>query len=168
MIDLKLEINSSLEIPYPLIDIRLGSTNFLLLFLGVDDNQSEYSIKRGGVMGKFGIKFRESGLKADFPVDATVGNIFAFYSDFKNVYESLCGTATLRDYSQERTLISVSFEKSGRCKIVASVKNMFTNANGTLNFELCCDQSYLHNTLKKFAVLFDELSDIQGYYDFPY
>lgn len=95
------KIESELELPYDLIDINTGSEHFILRFTEFDDNQTDYSIKAGGVTGKFGIVYQGKGIDCNLGCDITAGKVYEFYISLDNAWDIMSGrnsVAVLKNY----------------------------------------------------------------------
>lgn len=163
-----IDINSSLALPFKLIDIREPQRHFTFQFLKFDGNQTDFSVKMGGVTGRFGIEYACEGLQCGFPCDITVGNVYEFYQSLQTCYDQINGIAILEDYSRERTKLTVEFDHNGHCKINASFYNGADCYQSGLCFRLSTDQTCIPPILAAFRQLFKELSNIQGSDEFLY
>jgi len=166
-----IEIESNLELPYNLIDIRDGEKQFIFSFKCFDDNQTEYSIQAGGVTGKFEVTYKCSGIDSKFECDITIGNLYYFYIELENVYECLPGiepVAVLKNYGEtlNRTNMTFTFDKLGHCKVDCCFKNASDRYNSGIFFELQIDMSYIYDILNSLEKFFDELKQIQGHSKF--
>lgn len=122
-------IDSNLELPYKLIDVHEGTEHFSLFFKEFDSDQSDYSIEKGGVTGKFEIYYSCFGIKGQFECDMIIGNLFAFYTQLENAHECLPGNehiAVLEDYgSDKHALMKFDFDKNNR----VAISGKFLNSN---------------------------------------
>lgn len=163
-----LEINSSLALPFPLIDIREPQRHFTFQFLEFDGNQSDFSVKMGGVTGRFGIEYACEGLNCSFPCDITIGNVYEFYQALRTCYDQINGIAVLEDYSRERTKLTIEFDRHGHCEINAAFHNGADHYQSSVGFHLVNDQTCIPPILAAFQKFFAELSNIQGSDEFLY
>lgn len=120
------KIESAIELPYNVIDIDTGNEHFILQFDSFDDNQSDYSIKMGGVTGKFSINYHSNGINCNFKCDITIGNVYVFYLELDTAYDILSGrnaTAVLENYDEtlNHTNLIFNFDKCGYCNICNAV-----------------------------------------------
>ena len=110
-------VESTLELPYKLIDINTGSEHFVFQFNEFDDNQTDYSIRQGGLTGKFSIAYQSNDIECNFGCDITIGNVYEFYLALDDAYDIKFGkntVAVLKDYGgQNRTNLTFSFNKRG-------------------------------------------------------
>ena len=165
------EIKSDLELPYTLIYIKEGSTQFGLYFKSFDEKQSEHSINVGGVTGTFEIAYSCLGMDCRFECDITMGNLYSFYLQLENVYECLPGVvpiATLENYgSLERTNLTFKFDKKGHVQVSGRFMNKDAHYGSGILFDVSMDAfynvTYIINSLKRF---FEELKRIQGHSKF--
>lgn len=155
-----------MDFPYCAIDISPESGKFKIFTTAIDKGTPE-SLKRGGVTADFNVKIFTDGIHADFKCGISIGNLYSFYTELQECYHSLKGTATLKDYSGKRTNVSVDFNPTGYCVVHGFVQNGSYSEN-RISFSMECDQTYICSTVKKLAMLFDELATIQGFYEFPY
>ena len=166
----KSKIESTLGLPFELIEIDKSGERFVFAFKCFDDDQSDYSIKKGGVTGKFEISYRGHGIDSGFLCDLTVGNVHQFYLDLDNAYNIQLGKhtkVTLQDYSKERSLLSFSFDKLGHCFVSGCFKNKdYGCRNGICFEEIEIDQTEIPRMLSAMKKLFNELERIQGHSDF--
>ena len=119
-----IEIKTDLKVPYKLIHIHqnLGdkflSSTFEFRIRCIDENQTEESVKYGGITASFDVILDSPSIKANIISSVTVGNVYKFYQELKQAYEKLEGSAELKEYGSEpRTNIKITFEKNGRCSI---------------------------------------------------
>lgn len=165
------EIKSNLELPYRLIYIKEGSTEFGLYFKSFDEHQSEYSINAGGVTGTFEVAYSCLGMDCRFECDITMGNLYSFYLQLENVYECLprvVPIATLENYgSLERTNLTFKLDKKGHVQVNGRFMNKDANYSSGIQFDVSMDAfyniTYIINALKRF---FEELKRIQGHSNF--
>ena len=154
-----------------LISIKEGDEQFALYFKSFDEQQSEHSIKTGGVTGVFEISYSCPGMDCRFECDITMGNLYSFYLQLDNVYECLPGIvpiATLDNYgSSEHTNLTFEFDKKGHVRVTGRFMNKDTHYNSGILFDITMDTFYnitnMINTLRSF---FDELKRIQGHSNF--
>ena len=167
----EVDIKSNLELPYTLICIKEGSTQFDLYFKAFDEHQNEYTINAGGVTGTFEIAYSCLGMDCRFECDITMGNLYSFYLQLENVYECLPGIvpiATLENYgSLERSNLTFTFDKKGHVQVNGRFMNKDTQYSSGILFDVTMDAfyniTYIINTLKSF---FEELKRIQGHSNF--
>lgn len=157
-----IKITTGLELPYKIIGLNYNSESFCFYFAGFDEGQSDYSVRTGGVTGKFGIELREKDLNTNFICDLTVENVFYFYRDLQKCCETLSGEAVLSDYSAKRTNIAFVFDKFGHCNINGFARNIYSGFNIALRFKIRSDQSFIPAVLDRLSILFDEIARIQG------
>lgn len=161
-------IESSLKLPMKLIDIEKDAEHFIFEFLEFDKNQSDYSIKMGGITGKFGIRYSDYGINCEFPCDITVGNVFEFYENLKQGYGQLDGTAALRDYTGDRFKMTIAFHKHGHCVMNGTFKNKNNLYKSGITILMYCDQTYIGPSITSLEQLFTEFAKIQGNTQFLY
>ncbi len=161
------KIESCLELPFKLIEIDKGGEQFVFAFKCFDDDQSDYSIEMGGVTGKFEIAYRGLGVNGGFLCDLTVGNVYQFYLDLENAYNIQLGKdikVTMHDYSEDRTMLTFSFDKTGHCDVGGFFKNDENGCrNGICFDEIEIDQTEIPPMLSAMKKLFNELERIQGH-----
>ena len=157
-----IEIKTELELPYKIIDLKYNSGTFCFYFSGFDEGQTDYSVKMGGITGKFGIELHEKDFDTNFICDTTVENVFYFYRDFKKCYETLSSEAVLSDYSNKHTNIAFAFDKFGHCNINGFARNIYSGLNIALQFKIKTDQSFIPAVLDRISVMFDEFARLQG------
>lgn len=157
-----IKVTTKLELPYKIIDLKYNSGNFCFYFAGLDEGQTDYSIKMGGVTGKFGIELSEKDLDTNFICDISVENVFYFYRDLQKCYKTLSGEAVLGDYSNKRTNIIFIFDKLGHCNINGFARNIYSGFNIMLQFKIRCDQSFISDILDRMSVMFNEFARLQG------
>ena len=58
------DIETTLELPYTLIDIGEDEERFVFAFRRFDENQTDYSIQAGGLTGKFEVMYRCKGMES--------------------------------------------------------------------------------------------------------
>ena len=166
----KIEIDSILELPYKLIDIGDSDEQFVLAFKCFEENQTDYSIQTGGATGNFEITYKCSGIDSQFEIDITIGNLYYFYNELKNIYECLLGidsVAVLKNYGTlNRTDMTFKFDKLGHIIVSGSFKNKSNNYKCGVAFDMQIDTSYIYDILHSLKYFFDELKRIQGHSKF--
>lgn len=166
----KIEIESTLELPYKLIDIKDGSGQLIFAFKCFDDNQTDYSIQEGGVTGKFVVSYKCCGIDSLFECDITIGNLHDFYIKLKNVYECLPGIeplAVLKNYGTlNRTDMTFRFDKLGHCFVSGYFKNESNDYKSGIIFDIQIELSDIYDILHSLERFFDELKRIQGHSNF--
>ena len=167
-----MNINSTLELPYKLIDIGDRNERFIFAFKCFDENQTEYSIQAGGVTGKFEITYKCSGIESNFECDLTIGNLYYFYIELDTAYDiKFCkdSVAILKDCSEtlNRTKLMFRFDKLGHCFVEGCFKNKGNNYRSSISFEdIEIDQTFIPDILISLEKFFDELKRIQGHSKF--
>ena len=135
-----MKIESTLELPYKLIDVRNDNEQLIFSFLSFDDGQTDYSIQKGGVTGKFGVSYKCSGIESCFECDITIGNLYYFYIELENVYERLPGikpVAVLENYGElKRTEMTISCDKTGRWSVSGCFRNKGTGYREMIKYLL--------------------------------
>lgn len=167
----EVEIKSNLELPYTLICIKEGSTQFGLYFKSFDEHQNEYTINAGGVTGTFEIAYSCLGMDCRFECDITMGNLYSFYLQLENVYECLPGIvpiATLENYgSLERSNLTFTFDKKGHVQVNGRFMNKDTQYCSGILFDVSMDAFYnITNMINALKYFFEELKRIQGHSNF--
>lgn len=168
-----IEIKMDLKLPYKLIHIHqnLGdkflSSIFEFRMRCIDENQTQESVKYGGITASFDVILDSPSIKANIISKVTVGNVYKFYQELKQAYEKLEGSAELKEYGSEpRTNIKIAFERSGKCSINGYIKDadymVDLKAYRGIDINIVCDQSYFNDVLRNFEILFEELNKIQG------
>lgn len=156
-----------IELPYKLIDINTGGEHFVLQFNSLDDNQTEQSIKTGGLTGKFGIIYQAGGIDCNFECDITVGNVYEFYVSLDDAWDILFGknaVAVLKNYGTlDRTNLTVSFDKRGHCLVDGFFKNKNNQYKSGISFSFEIDQTYITDILNSMKTFFTELIRVQGH-----
>jgi len=154
-----------LEFPYTLIDFE-KKEGFTLLVASIDVPTDGIAKPYGIARADFKAAFDVPGISANIHCDFTVGNLFSFYTQLQKCYNEVDGMAILEDYSCKRTMLSIGFKAyTGH----VAIDGKFTIPDGMVNligFGFETDQTYIMpivNNLKRF---FDELAEIQGFYDF--
>ena len=167
------KIESKMELPYNVIDIDTGNEHFILQFDSFDDNQSDYSIKMGGVTGKFSIQYHSNDINCQFECDITIGNVYAFYIALDTAYDILFGrnaTAVLENYGKrlkhKHTSLIFNFDKRGHCNVKGFFKNASNHYTNGINFSFELDQIYITDILTSMEIFFRELKRIQGHSNF--
>lgn len=164
------KIESTLELPYNLIDIDAANEHFIFRFNTFDDNQTDYDIKMGGVTGNFGIVYKCSGTECSFGCDVTVGNVFDFYKSLDNAYDIMFGknsSAFLTNYgSLDRTNLTIKFDNKGHCFADGNFKNADNQYKSGIFFSFEFDRVYVQYILSSMDKFFTELIRIQGHNKF--
>ena len=164
------EINSTLELPYKLIDIGDSAEQFTLCFKSFDQARSAHSIQTSGVSGVFEVEYKCSGIDCRFECDMTVGNLFYFYTELENVYECLPGiepVAFLNNYGADmHTDMSLRFDKKGHFNVIGHFKNKQNNYKSSIAFDIQADTAFVYDILGSLKAFFDELKRIQGHGNF--
>ena len=165
------KIESTIELPYNVIDIDTGDEHFILQFDSFDDNQSDYSIKMGGVTGNFSINYYSNSVNCNFKCDITVGNVYLFYVELDNAYDILSGrnaVAVLKNYgSLNHSNLMFTFDKRGHCNVDGEFKNKSNQYKNGINFSFELDQTgNITPILNSMEVFFQELRRIQGHSNF--
>lgn len=163
-------IESTIKLPYNVIDLDTGNEHFILQFYSFDD-QSDHSIKIGGVTGKFSIKYQSKGINCNFRCDTTVGNVYVFYMALDNAYDILSGknaVAILKNYGEtlKSTELVFTFDKFGHCIVDGNFKNKDNQYKNGINFSFELDQIYITDILNSMEIFFQELRRIQGHGNF--
>lgn len=166
------KIESAIELPYNLIDINTGSEHFIFQFNAFDDNQTDYSIKRGGITGKFNIIYQSKGINCNFECDITVGKVYEFYISLDNAYDIMScknSVALLKNYGNtlNRTNLTISFDNKGHCFANGCFKNKDNNYKSGVIFSFEIDYyTYITDILNSMEIFFQELRRIQGHSNF--
>ena len=149
-----------------MIDIEEADENFIFQFNEFDDKQTDYSIRTGGVTGKFGIVYSGKGMECSFDCDITVGNVYDFYISLENAYEYIKGgRAMLSNYgSLNRTNLSVAFDGKGHCEVTGKFLNKDNFYKSGISFSFSLDQTHISDILLKMDTFFKELYRIQGHH----
>jgi len=163
-------IDSKIEIPYKIIDISENTEQFILSFKSFDSNQTDYSINLGGVTGEFEIIYNCNGIKSQFEIDVTIGNMYTFYVQLEKAYECLCeanNVAILENYgSLDRANMSFEFDKKGHIIVKSKFMNKNTLYKSGISFEMQIETWDVHNILICLHHFFEELKRIQGHSKF--
>ena len=157
-------INTVLELPYTIIDINSASDeHFVFRFLGFDEGQTEYSVRQGGLTGKFGAEYTGSGMNCSFPCDITIGNVHDFLLSLENRYDCLItGDVCLQDYgTQDRTQVSFSFERKDCCTVSGRILNSQCMYRSGIVFSLDIDYSCIPGIIAAGDAFFAELYRLQ-------
>ena len=155
-----------MEFPYTLIDFEKHGESFSLFAEGIDEGTAATKAY-GIVRADFSISLDVDGINASFNCDFTLGNLFDFYKQLRDCYEKVSSEAVLEDYGQKNTMLRIDFlDRSGH----VCIKGTFTKfaTQNFIGFTFTTDQTYIKamvNSLKRF---FDELAEIQGFYDFQF
>ena len=164
------KIESAMELPYRLIDIRTGSEHFVFQFHAFDDQQSDVSIKMGGVTGKFSVIYQSEGIDSRFGCDITVGNVYEFYQSLNQAYDRISdndASAVLKNYGDlHRTYLTVQFDRKGHCFVDGCFKNEATQYRSGILVAFEVDQTYIPKILDSMEAFFGELKRIQGHSKF--
>jgi len=154
-----------MEFPYTLIDFE-KEEGFILFVDSIDIPTTDIAKQYGISRVDFRVIFDVPGVNANIHCDFTVGNLFTFYNQLIKCYNEVNGVATLEDYSCERTVLSIDFTaRTGHVAIDGKIGIPGGMVN-LIGFGFETDQTYIKpiiDTLKRF---FDELAEIQGFYDF--
>ena len=158
-------IETKLSLPYVLIDISEWDEHFIFQFNEFDDKQTDYSIRTGGVTGKFGIIYSGKGMECSFDCDITIGNVHDFYFALENAYEYIKGgRAVLSNYgSLNRTNLSVAFDGKGHCEVTGKFLNENNFYKRGISFSFSLDQTHISDILLKMDTFFKEMYRIQGH-----
>ena len=159
-------IESKLELPYVRIDIFERDEHFIFQFNEFDDKQTDYSIRTGGVTGKFGIIYSGKGMECSFDCDITIGNVHDFAVSLENAYDNLNGRkAILENYgSLNRTNLCVAFDNKGHCEITGKFLNEDNFYKSGISFSFfSLDQTHISDIIGKMDIFFRELYRIQGH-----
>lgn len=165
------EIKSELSLPYDIIEINKGNWHegnvieFKIRLYEIPQNQTEESIKYGGIDANFDMVLNTGNIKANIFIDTTVGNMYKFYKELSTSFEKLDGKAVLKNYGNSRCNLVVKFSKNGHCNVSGFVNDESLNG---VNVDIDIDQSYCYQWLKNFKMVFDELERIQGDGKFVY
>ncbi len=167
----EIEIESTLELPYKLIDIQDDNEQFILYFKSFDKNQTDYSIKTKGITGKFEIKYECCGIDSQFEIDITIGNLYYFYIELENSYECLPGSepiAVLNNYGEtlNQTNMTFRFDKLGHFIVSGYFKNKNNMYKSGIIFDIEVDTVFIYDILRSLKRFFDELRRIQGHSNF--
>lgn len=164
------KIESMIELPYDLIDVDTGNEHFIFRFNAFDDNQTDYSIERGGVTGKFGVVYKCNGIDCSFECDITVGNVFDFYKSLDSAYDIMSGrnsSAFLTNYgSLDRTKLTINFDNRGHCFADGYFKNAGNQYKSGIFFAFEIDSIYVQDMVCSMDKFFTELIRIQGHNNF--
>ena len=154
-----------MEFPYALIDFE-EKEGFTLLVASIDVPTDGIAKQYGVNRADFRAIFDVPGISANVHCDFTVGNLFKFYTQLIKCYNEVDGVAILEDYSSKRTMLSIDF--NGGTGHVA-IDGKFATLGGMVNmigFGFETDQTYIKPIVNKLKRFFDELAEIQGFYDF--
>lgn len=157
------KIESRIELPYDLIDLKTGNEHFVLQFSGFDENQTDYSINMGGVTGKFNVIYQCRGMDCNFRCEITVGNVYEFYISLDSACNAMSGKASLNYYSPDRSSLTFTLDKKGHCLVEGSFKNKDNFCKSGVTFSFETDQTYITGILKSMEIFFRELKRIQGH-----
>ena len=159
------KIESTIELPYQLIEMNNGSEQFILQFNAFDNLTEDY-IKWNGVTGKFSVIYRSPGMKCHFGCDVTVGNVYDFYIALDTAYDLLGNgaVAVLKNYGDvlNRTNLTIQFNHKGHCSVEGYFKNKGTQYRSGISFSFELDQTYITEILISMEKFFEELGRIQG------
>lgn len=155
-----------MELPYPLIDLRMGDEHFVFQCTALG-NQTAREIEAGGVSCEFGIQYQCSGMGCAFRCDITVGNVYEFYLSLDTAYDILFGrnaSAVLKNYGDilNRTKLTVTFDKRGHCRMKGHFQNADNHYQSGINISFEIDQSYISDMVCAMTRFFEELASIQG------
>lgn len=150
------KIKLRLELPYDVMTISDREKYFSIRFLQLDDSDV-LSAKRYGITGTFGIVFKSPHFNCDFPITASIGNVYRFYNSLAKAYDTLDGKAALDDYS--RPLMTVQFARTGHCEIDAAFVEYGSDTQ--LRFTLSSDQTYIKHAITNMEILFRALKGVQ-------
>lgn len=164
-------IRSAIELPYPLIEISTIDEHFVFQFDRFDDDQTDFSIKAGGVTGSYSVIYQCRGIESHFECDITTGNVYDFYVSLRDAYNAVSAqdaVAVLKDYGNtaSRTGLTVRFDRKGHCRFEGSFRNKYTQFKSGIELTFEADQSYIPDILRSLEVFFDELRTIQGHGSF--
>lgn len=163
------KIETTLGLPFSLIDLRYDTERFQFQFLRFHDGQTEDSIRMGGITGEFGIIYEGAGMHCAFHCDITVGNVYDFYQALNDAYQALDGrSAILKNYGDllNRTRLAVRFDRRGHCTLEGMIQNKENHYRSGVIVSLQADQTDLSASLRAMRVFFGELQRIQGHGDF--
>lgn len=154
-------LHTALPLPYTLLELKEGQSCFFLRFLGLEEGQTEESIRLGGISGEFGILFQEPGIDAEFRCWLTIGEVYQFYQALQDCLKNLSGEAVLSHCAKEYSFLKVHFNQKGYGLVEGTFRNhQKPSLTGALSFSLSCDQTYF--SLSRFERLFAELAQLQG------
>lgn len=102
-----------------------------------------------------------SGINANFKCHLSLENLYDFYVKLIDCYKNLQGSATLSDYSQKLTNITIYFEKIGKCLVQGLMQTNIYSKN-SVGFGIECDQTYIKPIIKSLEALFDQRIKMQG------
>lgn len=163
------KIETALELPFSLIDLHVQNERFQFQFLQFHEEQTEESIRMGGVTGEFGIVYEGAGMHCAFRCDITVGNVYDFYLALNDAYQALDGrTAVLKNYGDllNRTRLAVRFDRHGHCTLEGMIQNKENHYRSGVIVSLQTDQTGLSASLRAMRTFFGELQRIQGHSNF--
>ena len=166
------DIETTLELPYTLIDIGEDEERFVFAFRRFDENQTDYSIQAGGLTGKFEVMYRCKGMESRFECDITVGNVYELFVALDNAYEGFSGklpSVVLHNYGNApyRTEMTFKFEKTGHFIFSGRFMNKSNEyRSGIIIDSIKSDSVFLSDILKNSEKFFAELSRIQGHRNF--
>lgn len=155
-----------MDLPFCVIDISTEQGKIKLLATDIDRGTPE-TLKRGGLTVTFSIQIAVDGINADFDCSISLGNLYTFYVDLRKCHNDVNGIAILKDYSERLTNISFCFNHMGQCGVSGFAQNGAYSKN-KIEFSIQCDKIFIDQSIKSLKVLFDELAEIQGFYEFPY
>ena len=165
------KIESTLELPYRLIDWQSGSEHFIFQFQAFDENQTDISIQNGGITGAFGVMYQGTGISCAFTCDITIGNVYDFYISLDNAYDIMYGknaVAVLKNYGEtlHRTNLTFSFDSKGHCSVSGYFQNKENRYHSGITFAFELDQTYIPEILHRMDQFFQEIRRIQGHGQF--
>ena len=153
-----------MDLPYDLMNFHIGEKYFALQFLKFD-KQDEYSIKRGGLAGEFGIIYKDEAISCQFGCSLTIGNVYSFYVSLDSAYDlGTPSVAVLKDYDDalKRTGLTIAFDKKGNYSIEGAFKSKESHYQSGICFSLKADQTYISDAVITMDRFFSELAKIQG------
>lgn len=161
------KIESTLKLPYDLIDINTGNERFIFRFKAFDDNRSAHSIQKSGITGRFNVIYQSRGMDCDFECDVTVGNVYAFFISLDSAYDIMSGRNAVASLEGSgRTELTVRYDNKGYCFTKGHFRNKENRYQSGISFSFETDPSYIAAAVFSMNDFFNELIRIQGHSNF--
>ena len=155
-----------MDFPYTLLSFEKHGESFVLFADSIDEGTA--ATKQYGIVSAvFRASLDVDGIKANIICDFTLKNLFDFYNQLADCYNKVIGHAVLEDYVKEKTMLRIGFlPRTGH----VCIEGKFTKygSQNMVGFSFTTDQAYIKPMVSSLRCFFDELAQIQGFYDFQF